>query len=379
MDYEKAYKEALERAKAEAIDGYLDVVALETIFPELAESEDERIRKEIRTLYNEIDSCISELLKARTSKDTEAEGKALFRMEGLMVGTLQDLSCIDDYLEKQKEQNPDELNKEYWLGYHEGKRCVEDKFKEQKPAEKSGFPTNLDLEKGIDKEWAKCIPTDEGMGLESANIVNEQFDKIARHFYELGRGDSEKPNNYWSEDYREEDLQTRVAFYTYKDEDGVLYLSNLFVEATSRNKGFGTKILKAADKFAEAIGAISIRLRVKQNSPVNEWYRKNGYGYMTFEDGYDWLEKNLEYLKPKQEWSEEDDDMLESFLHKLEVCDLLSNKENVWAIKKLKSLRPFWKPSEEQMKALEECLLCDKPSMSAKSIARQWINKVRKN
>ena len=44
----------------------------------------------------------------------------------------------------------------------------------------------VDLEKEIDKEWAKCEPMDEGMGLESANIVNEQFDSIARHFYELG-------------------------------------------------------------------------------------------------------------------------------------------------------------------------------------------------
>ena len=35
--------------------------------------------------------------------------------------------------------------------------------------------------------------------------------------------------------------------------------------------------------------------------------------------------------------------------------------------------------SYTQMQALEECLLCDKPSMSAKSIARQWINKIRKN
>ena len=50
-------------------------------------------------------------------------------------------------------------------------------------------------------------------------------------------------------------------------------------------------------------------------------------------------------------WSEEDDVMLNSFLHKVEVCDLLTNKENVWIVKKLKSLRPqsHWKPSEEQM------------------------------
>ena len=59
----------------------------------------------------------------------------------------------------------------------------------------SGFgPTNfqqeqpeVDLEKEIENEWRKCHPTDEGMGLESANIVNEQFDTIAKHFYELGK------------------------------------------------------------------------------------------------------------------------------------------------------------------------------------------------
>lgn len=51
-------------------------------------------------------------------------------------------------------------------------------FKQEQP--------EVDLEKEIDMEWAKCEPIDEGMGLESANIVNEQFDSIARHFYELG-------------------------------------------------------------------------------------------------------------------------------------------------------------------------------------------------
>ena len=44
MDYEKAYKEALERAKK--LYGCPEYDAeLEEIFPELRESEDERIRK----------------------------------------------------------------------------------------------------------------------------------------------------------------------------------------------------------------------------------------------------------------------------------------------------------------------------------------------
>ena len=42
------------------------------------------------------------------------------------------------------------------------------------------------LEKEIDSEWIKCNPTDEGMGSEYANISIEQFDALARHFYELG-------------------------------------------------------------------------------------------------------------------------------------------------------------------------------------------------
>jgi hypothetical protein len=57
-------------------------------------------------------------------------------------------------------------------------------------------------------------------------------------------------------------------------------------------------------------------------------------------------------LEPKPEWSEEDEKMFEGFMHKLEVCDLLTNKEIAWAKHRLKSLRPSWKPSEEQMYSL---------------------------
>ena len=41
-----------------------------------------------------------------------------------------------------------------------------------------------ELQKEINSEWLKCLPVDEGMGLESANIVNEQFEHIVRHFVE---------------------------------------------------------------------------------------------------------------------------------------------------------------------------------------------------
>ena len=171
----------------------------------------------------------------------------------------------------------------------------------------------------------------------------------------------EQKSAEWDEEYREEDLRTRFAFYTYKDEDGVLYLSNVFVEETSRNAGFGTKILAAAEKVAETIGAIDIRLKVKQDSPANAWYRKHGYGYMAFEGDYDWLEKTLEYLKPaKSEWSAEDDKIRRNLMSLLanmrgyRITEETYQKYYPW----LKSLRPqpHWKPSEEQMNALYDVL-----------------------
>lgn len=155
--------------------------------------------------------------------------------------------------------------------------------------------------------------------IDRGSITNEQRKRSDSWLSYLEKQKEQKPAE-WSEDWREEDIQTRFAFYTYMDDPSVLYLSNVFVEEASRNHGFGTRILRAAEKVAEAIGATTISLKVKQDSPANAWYRKNGYGYVTFEDGYDWLEKNLEYMKPyKQEWSEDDDNTLEetiqSWLH----------------------------------------------------------------
>ena len=57
-------EEAIRRIKAWNLDSD-DMEVLSVVIPELAENEDEKIRKEINTLYSDIDTCISELLKAR--------------------------------------------------------------------------------------------------------------------------------------------------------------------------------------------------------------------------------------------------------------------------------------------------------------------------
>lgn len=79
----------------------------------------------------------------------------------------------------------------------------------------------------------------------------------------------------------------------------------------------------------------------------------------------DYADEEFELVEQKPAWSEEDEKMLNSFLHKLEFCDLLSIKEGRWIKSKLKSLRPqsTWKPSDEQMDTLEHymhTLICTK-------------------
>lgn len=103
-----------------------------------------------------------------------------------------------------------------------------------------------------------------------------------------------------STEWDREDVHTRFAFYTYGNEPEVLYLSNVFVEESSRNNGIGTLILEAAEKVAETIGATSICLKVKQDSRAAKFYYKNSYNHIIFEGDYEWLEKKLAYDEAKQ-------------------------------------------------------------------------------
>lgn len=152
-------------------------------------------------------------------------------------------------------------------------------------------------------DWVMCLKLGKEYAKELLNIAKREFNEtscsgesriMTREMIDgrLLQNDTKS----WNEDYNEEDLQTRFAFYTYKDDPSVLYLSNLFVEEASRNRGLGSKILKAAEKVAETIGVTTICLKVKQDSPAAIWYLKNGYRYVAFSGEYDWLAKTLKSI-----------------------------------------------------------------------------------
>lgn len=64
--------------------------------------EKQKVLDSIDNLYKDIDNCMTRLLKGRVNKNDDMEGRALFEMEGLMVSTQQELSCLRDYIETTK-------------------------------------------------------------------------------------------------------------------------------------------------------------------------------------------------------------------------------------------------------------------------------------
>ena len=94
--YEKKYNESLERARKLSVDGYLDAIAVEEIFPELAESEDERMCKRCIDILRkvsaysgeeylgvEIADCITGLQALRKNqKELFKFGRGLYYYDG---------------------------------------------------------------------------------------------------------------------------------------------------------------------------------------------------------------------------------------------------------------------------------------------------------
>lgn len=269
MDFKKAYEDALERAKGiynENPSSSTAKFVCGQIFPELKESEDERIRKEIiNYLSNELHN-----VKQLTPRTNEFEDWIA-------------------YLEKQKEQNPAEWSdaerkKLYCDGYDSSRKNLA-----------------LDFMHYIDEnrpEGKMGLSNGECAALMNAFKVGD-VETIVRYINKY-----QQPAE-WSEDEKKV-LDSIIDDYE-----------------------------KAAKSFCGYDGKIMLLKAIR--------------------DG--------EYDLPKQEWSEEDEEILDSLIR-------LYSKEysaDAWpwangaitygdVVKFLKSIRPTWKPSEEQMNALNEAV-----------------------
>lgn len=419
--------------------------AIETLIPELSESvEDERIRKEIDTLYSEIDTCISELLKARTDKDSEAEGKALFKMEGLMVATLQDLSCIEDYLEKQKEtsinwmksdnvKNPDKpyIDKAGRFYTTDGRMCyaseiekqrdenAKDSFergirvgmirqqKEQKPikwtdltwkdiVELEGIINNVHYDfsagigqesfgkevlerfrstKGIeylDEAEQKCWQEEEQKEQKSAECEDCAMYLSGNCIHPNGKCENAKSKPEWNEEdeMMRENIISDLRYFRdcATDEEAVSGYNDEIAwlkDISLNHKKFTEAVYKLwsndwSEEDKVMLDNIIWGVHMKSIKPLDEMDDRSGY--KKYEDFLKALPERFN-PQPKQEWSEEDKEMLECVIMDVESAKknylksttevvrqgaIIADKELAW----LKALRPQWKPSKEQMDRL---------------------------
>lgn len=125
--------------------------------------------------------------------------------------------------------------------------------------------------------------------------TKEQRDLLFQKMKEAGyEWDSEKKELRKIEQKTEinDNVLSRFAFYQYDND--TIYLSSVFVEECNRKRGYGSKILKAAEEVAKTLGISKIRLKVERNTWMEEWYKKNGYEYLSPDGEYNWLEKQVE-------------------------------------------------------------------------------------
>ena len=307
MDYEKKYKEAMERAKQGR--------PMDEVFPELVESEDERIRKEIMeylTITREKDLVahperqrwIAYLKKQKLISDSlKAAGIDVRQDGGIERHTI-------PYLEKQKEQN-DVPSRETILGIWELGN-----FWKENPEERDGL-TQLQY---IQKYWfEKCDYLKEQKPADVSEKIEELCSK-----YPLNKcGVSEQELSAYHQGLTFG--ATRIAEYLgaqkpaeWSEEDSrILYNVIAYVGYAAGQIGVRNDLFKEANDWLKSLPE-KFNLQPKQ-----EWSEKDksilnnivAYKVLNIDD-LEWLKSLPERfnLQPKQEWNEEDEKKLSAVI-----------------------------------------------------------------
>ena len=331
----KAYDEALERAEHVKLTNTKEIVAAaEYIFPELSESEDERIRKwivaEIKHQYlvdgkkiycEEAKDALAYLKKLKEQKpivkipkfragDTihlkssnaeytiEAISSSGYHGKGwsLTFDAEPDYELVSEDKEKQKEQNSDDVKREWWnKGYLEGRKNA------HIPARELGLPSSCDFQK-------EQKPT--------PNWIPKFLDELRS-----------KKNYFDWDEHR--DIEGRIlAIINWVAPD-------YFDRKEKEQKPVEKQDYSGLNDFERAIHRGFLCAGV-ENVPVT----------IIKETAQECMAK----IKPV-EWSEEDEKMISSII--MFLAAFMGNEEK---IDFLKSIRPHWKPSEEQMKRLADAV-----------------------
>jgi polyhydroxyalkanoate synthesis regulator phasin len=338
------HKKAIETAVELVKNGKISREAAEKIFPELRESEDERIRK---SLIGLVEQFMADERKEKTLA----------------------------WLEKQKEQKPADISDlRDWkfivdavLTEHEGIGQYLDKPETERIAKKLQGRFSLPQSKSV--EWSE----------EDKLWLSEVYFAIDHSMYsEIERQAMKKYI-----DYLRYQSQPKPAEWSEEDK---LHYANI-LEALEYVKGCKSDY----DKI-EALKSDIAWLKSRRYQPKQEWseedekIRKALVAFLEMDTGYfacDGFTKDdiIQWLKsprpqPKAEWSKEDEDMLSAIEYCVKTKRALAEEHYKWIEEKLKSIRPYWIPTDKQMESIRYLLEDYAPWTTSSREARQDLRAV---
>ena len=344
MDYEKKYKEALERAKeikSKLLSSHLSTESckavaeyIDTIIPELTESEDERIRKAIMVYIDWLDG----------KKDCQPKG----------AYSIRDMLT---YLEKQKEQKPAEWS-EFDKGVLKDAICAADILGNDESFNK-GNP-NLAKAFRIAKDWLRELPErfnlqpkqewseEDEQNYQSirAILLEDTTKKIGKRTYggvlewyeSKGKGRFNLPKIKWNEDDEKMLNLTKTQLRILQS-----HLSYSHSESMS-DMEYSSRLLQ----IEKCVSWLDIRLKSLRPQPRKEIY---------LEAKHDLAIKFMNYLdenRPEGKMS----------LSNCECEDIdKAFKENDWTkiMKYIEKYSSHWKSSEELIGCLERLIAFKNP------------------
>ncbi len=315
----KAYDEAIKKAKeikekivyshlstesCKAVSEYID-----TIIPELRESEDERMMWEFNDwLCEEIECRKNDL---RDEKDRRTLNMLCYV-----------LTKVKEWLEKQKEN-----------------------------------PKNADSIPADCVSLAKCEDRDSKYGVfpEDVIVVARACEKLEAHGYsELAHA------------LKNVNLYTKPIDYDHE----------MWKNCEANFEGGKKEVIDHPEKYGlqkeqKPISSYDIVPYIDDKiAELQDMWREEKVSF-DWDDMKDMIEDVARHFYQKEpkpaEWSEEDDNMLESVMMWLDECEpQYVEKDKAWleSVKeRLKSLRPSWKPSEEQMRCFDIALALSDETM----------------
>lgn len=365
MNYEEKYKEIVGQIKKAYLYAQTDSTkaVLEEILPELAESEDEKMRK-----------ALISILKSDFEKDT----------------TIYDISVGDiiAWLEKQSDKclvNFDEAEQEKYdfvSGQYIECRASFNEFKED------------------NSYWLEYIGDDNYIG-RSDNILNQKFHITPRQLFTLFtwqhspkedsnvNDETNAPTEYGK--YVDECLNEASKHFFSNGEDAYSVADLFYAGVRCGKSWFEKQAEQKSDSFCKehckgyqetgkcfADGECKAKREAEQKSAWSEddermlhtiiadfkgFIRDNTSTLEShFNECIDWLKSIKNRVQPEQEWSEDDEIGLGDALWAIKQARTIAKDENdmgnLWYAEKwLKSLRPqnTWKPSDDEIeKASQE-------------------------